>query len=97
METVFHIISFVLFIGVSICAGWAFGACIAINKKLKEITNSQLKLMNLLGEENNHCKEVINHCKKVIDDNKTLLSYIKKYLIFIKQNMTRRKTPITDE
>lgn len=111
MEIAFHIIIFVLFIGLCICAGYAFGSCIGIDKKLKEINkrlteidNRDLKLIKLLEEENNHCKDVINHCKTVIDDNKTLLSHINKalnlinnYLLFIKQNMIRRKTPIIDE
>ena len=111
METVFHIIIFVLFIAVCICAGYAFGSCIStdkklkdIDKKIKELSNAQLHLIKLLEEENNHCKDVIDHCKTVIDDNKTLLKHIErviniaeKYLLFIKQNMVRRKTPIIDE
>jgi hypothetical protein len=111
METIFHIIFFVLFIAICICAGYAFGSCIGTDKKLKEINkrlteidNRDLKLIKLLEEENNHCKDIINHCKDVINDNRTLLSNMTKalnlinnYLLFIKQNMIRRKTPITDE
>ncbi len=111
METVFHVIIFILFIGVCFCAGYAFASCISTDKKLKEINkrlteidNRDLKLIKLLEEENHSCKDIINHCKTVIDDNKTLLSHMNKtsnlisnYLIFIKQNMIRRKTPIIDE
>ena len=111
METVFHVIIFILFIGVCFCAGYSLSSCIRIDKKLrelnktqKEVSDAQLKLIKLLEEENHSCKDVINHCKTVIDDNKTLLSHTDKvinlvriYLVFIKQNMIRRKTPIVDE
>lgn len=104
METIFNIIFAILFIVICFFAGWSFGSCIGINKKLKEITDSQLKLINLLEEENKHYKDVVKHCETVINNDKILLNhiqgtttFIKNNLIFIKQNMIRRKTPITDE